>query len=160
MNIEFEDIRPCNNDEIGEKLLELMQDESFMHLMKTYFPMVDLAQIAQSGKGFSNPVEFQTIVIRPILEALISKAATSLTVSGEANITDETAVFLSNHRDIVMDPALLSLSLMRTITACIEQGWSGFSKRTGSRVLIFSIASSFLIPRQESSGPVIPTSVI
>ena len=115
MNIEFEDIRPCNNDEIGEKLLELMQDESFMHLMKTYFPMVDLAQIAQSGKGFSNSVEFQTIVIRPILEALISKAATSLTVSGEANITDETAVFLSNHRDIVMDPALLSLSLMRTI---------------------------------------------
>ena len=114
MNIEFEDIRPLNNDEIGKNLLGLMQDESFMHLMKNYFPMVDLAQMTQSGKEFSNLVEFQNVVIRPILESLISKVATSLTVSGEGNITDETAVFLSNHRDIVMDPALLSLSLMRT----------------------------------------------
>lgn len=109
----FEDIRPCNDDEIGKKLLELMQDEQFMHLLKNYFPMVDLIQIAQSGKGFSNLVEFQNVVIRPILESLISKAATSLTVSGEEQISSIPSVFLSNHRDIVMDPSLLALSLMR-----------------------------------------------
>ncbi len=109
----FEDIRPCNDDEIGKKLLELMQDEQFMHLMKNYFPMVDLTQIAQSGKSFSNLVEFQNVVIRPILESLISKAATSLTVSGEEQISSIPSVFLSNHRDIVMDPSLLALSLMR-----------------------------------------------
>lgn len=109
----FEDIRPCNDDEIGKKLLELMQDEQFMHLVKNYFPMVDLTQIAQSGKGFSNLVEFQNVVIRPILESLISKAATSLTVSGEEQISSIPSVFLSNHRDIVMDPSLLALSLMR-----------------------------------------------
>ena len=113
MDIEFEDIRPWNDDEIGKKLLELMQDESFMHLMKTYFPMVNLAQIAQSGKGFSTLVEFQNVVIRPILESLISKTATSLTTSGEAQISSIPSVFLSNHRDIVMDPSLLALSLMR-----------------------------------------------
>lgn len=109
----FEDIRPCNDDEIGKKLLELMQDEQFMHLLKNYFPMVNLTQIAQSGKGFSNLVEFQNVVIRPILESLISKAATSLTVSGEEQISSIPSVFLSNHRDIVMDPSLLALSLMR-----------------------------------------------
>ena len=109
----FEDIRPCNDDEIGKKLLELMQDEQFMHLLKNYFPMVDLTQIAQSGKGFSNLVEFQNVVIRPILESLISKAATSLTVSGKEQISSIPSVFLSNHRDIVMDPSLLALSLMR-----------------------------------------------
>lgn len=109
----FEDIRPCNDDEIGKKLLELMQDEQFMHLLKNYFPMVDLTQIAQSGKGFSNLVEFQNVVIRPILESLILKAATSLTVSGEEQISSIPSVFLSNHRDIVMDPSLLALSLMR-----------------------------------------------
>ena len=113
MDIEFDDIRPWNDDEIGKKLLELMQDESFMHLMKTYFPMVNLAQIAQSGKGFSTLVEFQNVVIRPILESLISKTATSLTTSGEAQISSIPSVFLSNHRDIVMDPSLLALSLMR-----------------------------------------------
>ena len=113
MNTDFEDIRPCNDDEIGKKLLELMQDEQFMHLLKNYFPMVDLTQIAQSGKGFSNLVEFQNVVIRPILESLISKAATSLTVSGEEQISWIPSVFLSNHRDIVMDPSLLALSLMR-----------------------------------------------
>lgn len=113
MNTDFEDIRPCNDDEIGKKLLELMQDEQFMHLLKNYFPMVDLTQIAQSGKGFSNLVEFQNVVIRPILESLISKAATSLTVSGEEQISSIPSVFLSNHRDIVMDPSLLALSLMR-----------------------------------------------
>ena len=116
----FDDIRPWNNDEIGEKLLSLMQDASFMRLMKTYFPMVDLAQIAQSGKGFSNLVEFQAVVIRPVLEAIISKAATSLTVSGEENVANSPSLFLSNHRDIVMDPALLSLALMRTTGSTCE----------------------------------------
>ncbi len=111
----FEDIRPCNDDEIGKKLLELMQDEQFMHLMKNYFPMVDLTKIAQSGKDFSNLVEFQNVVIRPILESLISKAATSLTISGEEQISSIPSVFLSNHRDIVMDPSLLALSLMRVM---------------------------------------------
>lgn len=111
----FEDIRPCNDDEIGKKLLELMQDEQFMHLIKNYFPMVDLTKIAQSGKGFSNLVEFQNVVIRPILESLISKAATSLTISGEEQISSIPSVFLSNHRDIVMDPSLLALSLMRVM---------------------------------------------
>lgn len=112
-NIDFEDIRPCNDDEIGKKLLELVSDESFMSLLKNYFPMVDLQKITQSGNGFSNLVEFQNVVIRPILEALISKTATSLTVSGEENITATPSIFMSNHRDIVMDPSLLALSLMR-----------------------------------------------
>ena len=123
----FDDIRPWNNDEIGEKLLSLMQDASFMHLMKTYFPMVDLAQIAQSGKGFSNLVEFQAVVIRPVLEAIISKAATSLTVSGEENVANSPSLFLSNHRDIVMDPALLSLALVGrffTISTTWVAKWS------------------------------------
>ena len=53
------------------------------------------------------------MVIRPILEALISTSATSLTVSGEEQISSIPSVFLSNHRDIVMDPSLLALSLMR-----------------------------------------------
>lgn len=109
----FDDIRPVNNDEIAENLQSLLSDPSFVHLIKTYFPMVNLDQIAQASSRFSNLVEFQNMVIRPILEALISTSATSLTVSGEEQISSIPSVFLSNHRDIVMDPSLLALSLMR-----------------------------------------------
>lgn len=115
----FDDIRPVNNDEIAENLQSLLSDPSFVHLIKTYFPMVNLDQIAQASSRFSNLVEFQNMVIRPILEALISTSATSLTVSGEEQISSIPSVFLSNHRDIVMDPSLLALSLMRTTgTTC------------------------------------------
>lgn len=115
----FDDIRPVNNDEIAENLQSLLSDPSFVHLIKTYFPMVNLDQIAQASSRFSNLVEFQNMVIRPILEALISTSATSLTVSGEEQISSIPSVFLSNHRDIVMDPSLLALSLMRvTGTTC------------------------------------------
>ena len=109
----FDDIRPVNNDEIAENLQSLLSDPSFVHLIKTYFPMVNLDQIAQASSRFSNLVEFQNMVIRPILEALISTSATSLTVSGKEQISSIPSVFLSNHRDIVMDPSLLALSLMR-----------------------------------------------
>ena len=115
----FDDIRPVNNDEIAENLQSLLSDASFVHLIKTYFPMVNLDQIAQVSGRFSNLVEFQNMVIRPILEALISTSATSLTVSGEEHITSSPTLFISNHRDIVMDPSLLALSLMRTTgTTC------------------------------------------
>ena len=115
----FDDIRPVNNDEIAENLQSLLSDPSFVHLIKTYFPMVNLDQIAQASSRFSNLVEFQNMVIRPILETLISTSATSLTVSGEEHITASPTLFISNHRDIVMDPSLLALSLMRTTgTTC------------------------------------------
>ena len=115
----FDDIRPVNNDEIAENLQSLLSDPSFVHLIKTYFPMVNLDQIAQASSRFSNLVEFQNMVIRPILEALISTSATSLTVSGEEHISSLPTLFISNHRDIVMDPSLLALSLMRTTgTTC------------------------------------------
>ena len=115
----FYDIRPVNNDEIAENLQSLLSDPSFVHLIKTYFPMVNLDQIAQASSRFSNLVEFQNMVIRPILETLISTSATSLTVSGEEHITASPTLFISNHRDIVMDPSLLALSLMRTTgTTC------------------------------------------
>ena len=83
----FDDIRPVNNDEIAENLQSLLSDPSFVYLIKTYFPMVNLDQIAQASSRFSNLVEFQNMVIRPILEALISTSATSLTVSGEEHIS-------------------------------------------------------------------------
>lgn len=113
MNTDFDDIRPFSNDEINAKIAELIGEPQFRAIVSGQFPSVNLDALAAAKPVFANATEFQRTVIQPILEEFTRKVTTSLTASGLENVTAEPTLFMSNHRDIVMDPALLQLVLFR-----------------------------------------------
>lgn len=119
-DINFEDIRPYSDQEMPEILRSLCSEPEFNTLVKTYFPMVDIEKVASSAHSFSSVTMMQDMIIRPVLEAVVGKLTTSLTASGLENVSEVPAVYMSNHRDIVMDPTLLQLIMLRHGKATTE----------------------------------------
>jgi glycerol-3-phosphate O-acyltransferase len=115
---EFEDIRPYRDDEVRPVVDRLLQDDDlssalakFRHpLLYTFFP----GWVTKKAHAILSEeiAHVQTIhdvqkIIEKYLDALIESTTTSLTSEGlESLDTTEPYLFMSNHRDITMDPAL------------------------------------------------------
>ncbi|MGM9806259.1 MAG: 1-acyl-sn-glycerol-3-phosphate acyltransferase [Candidatus Aphodosoma sp.] len=112
-NIDFDDIRPYTDAEMPGILASLVAEPEFRSLMASYFPQVDLNAVLAGAGSFGTVFNFQKTVILPVLEEVTHKLASSLTASGLENLTGRPAVFMSNHRDIVMDPTFLQLIMLR-----------------------------------------------
>lgn len=109
----FNDIRPFSDEELSEKLTELLDAAEFTALVKQQFPLVDVDALRGATGSFGSVTAFQRAVILPLLEDFVKKTTTSVTASGIENLTDAPAIYMSNHRDIVMDPTLLQLVMLR-----------------------------------------------
>ncbi|MFT4861879.1 MAG: 1-acyl-sn-glycerol-3-phosphate acyltransferase [Pseudohongiellaceae bacterium] len=119
----FQDIRPYNDQEIRPVLNELIKDRGFLTTIgQFYYPRLTKAlpglmcfAAQQKLKRQLKPVHnIKTMqdVIAQYMDKMIEDTATKLTHSGMENLkADRSYVFISNHRDIVMDPAFVNYML-------------------------------------------------
>ncbi len=107
----FDDIRPYRDDEMEMAISKLIVEDEFISILK-YFFKKNYLNYLESLKTVREADEFQVFLIKPILDGLKAASMTELTFSGIENIlTNQPCLFISNHRDIVLDPALLDLVL-------------------------------------------------
>lgn len=109
---EFDDIRPYTDQEVPQIIDELCDDEHFRQVIQTIFPEMPYPVFVAKAHGIKSALEFQKTFCYPFLQKLLSEKSTGLfmdcsTLDKEGNYT-----FISNHRDIVLDSALLSLLLL------------------------------------------------
>lgn len=109
----FEDIRPYEGEEIARTIKELCEDAEFCGVASK-LPGFDINKLRASADRYTDVVDFQRDWERPLLEWVVKANATDLQVTGVENISDGPQLFLTNHRDITIDPAFMALSLMRT----------------------------------------------
>ena len=127
---DFDDIRPFLPEELPEVFDRLIKDESFQNVIKTIHPDVPVEKIAELIRSCKSNYEFQLKLIYPILEKLLSKASTGMT-SDYTNINKCNGfTFVSNHRDIVLDSALLDVTL-------INNGYDTVEIAIGDNLLVF-----------------------
>ncbi|ROR94864.1 acyltransferase-like protein [Sinobacterium caligoides] len=119
----FKDIRPYRDDEVREVLEGLFgNDELLSAIAKLRFPKAAdhfgwlikpvLRQLLRYQLRGVNDVESFQLVVKKYMEHMISSTTSAFTVSGLQNL-DPTKryCFLSNHRDIALDPAFVSFAL-------------------------------------------------
>ncbi len=122
---EFDDIRPYNDEEVVPTLKRLLADNEFLDaVIKLKKPnigrfasrlMRPLARraIAAEVKGVDSVDVFQARMEKYLKRAL-DNSVTELTVSGLEHLNKEGAYcFMSNHRDIAMDPAFVNWTLFQ-----------------------------------------------
>lgn len=109
---EFDDIRPYDSEELPEVYDRLLANKQFQEVLKTLYPNVPLDAIAAKMKSCKTNQEFQLAFCYDILEKLLKKA--SLGCDMDSSDIDNTRcyTFMSNHRDIVLDSALLDKLLV------------------------------------------------
>ena len=120
---EFDDIRPYNDSEVPAVIARLIADPEFIDLLLSRKVPV-LAKICpwllrpllrrslSKAAVDINSVDDLQRYITGSLKALIERTTDGYSVSGLENLDPNKAyLFLSNHRDIALDPAMVNLAL-------------------------------------------------
>jgi len=112
MNTKFDDIRPYIDAEIPEAMNRIADSELLPGIAKFVFPDKELSEVQQLLRSFTNIHDFQVGVMYAFNQQVISRSIDKFTYSGTERLDPEKSyLFISNHRDIVLDSSLLQLVL-------------------------------------------------
>lgn len=114
MNIpsEFDSIRPFEPEELPAAYTSLLADPQFTAVLNALFPGVPVEVIRQKLFACKTNLDFQKAFCYTFLEKLLAKASTGCDIDASEVDTNGRYTFISNHRDIVLDSALLDKLLI------------------------------------------------
>ena len=109
----FDHIRPFYDSEVNEALRSVAHHPMMKALMSFTFPDVeDQVWIDQLKKTHSKR-DFQANFIYNAVQKVLEKSSEGLTTSGFEKLDNHTPyLYISNHRDIILDTSLLNVSLL------------------------------------------------
>lgn len=108
----FDDIRPFSPEELPEAYDRLLADPQFQAVVKYLFPQVPLAAVSAKMHACPTSVVFQKTFIYDLIEKLMAKVSRGFEMDCSAVDPAQHYTFMSNHRDIVLDAALLDVLLI------------------------------------------------
>ncbi|MDR0973373.1 MAG: 1-acyl-sn-glycerol-3-phosphate acyltransferase [Prevotellaceae bacterium] len=132
MNVtEFDDIRPYTDAELPSVMEELLADPAFMHMIESTPSPWSKEQLVTTLRSCRTKLELQKRIMYPLLWHLAHRFTDSLTMDMNA-ITDRTKAYtyISNHRDIILDPAFLAILLF-------DEGLDTMEIAIGDNLLIY-----------------------
>ncbi len=115
MNIpaEFDEIRPYTPEELPQVFDELLADPSFRAVVPKLMPGVPFENISKQLHRCKDNLEVQIDIFYPLLYKIIQEHSDGFSMDASA-LPDRQKkyTFISNHRDIVLDPGFLSVGLL------------------------------------------------
>lgn len=110
----FDDIAPYDDSLFPEKLEALVKEPGFKHAVTYALPGIDYDSFAEGMKKVRGKEELQEKIMRPFLEKLANEYTNGLFCVGLDSLADGSPrIFMTNHRDIVLDSAYLNTCFMR-----------------------------------------------
>ena len=111
---EYKDIAPFDDELFSERMKKLVSDPGFENAIKYVLPGSDFRELADTLLKIDNKEDFQKKVMLSILKKLEDGTTDGVTDSGLDNIDlTQPRLFMSNHRDIVLDASFLGLVMIR-----------------------------------------------
>ena len=108
----YDSIRTYEQEELPEVYERLIADEQFKAVVGKVFPQVPFEALAAKLKQCKTNLDFQIAFCYPFLKDLLSKASKGCDIDISAIDNTRRYTFVSNHRDIVLDSALLDVMLI------------------------------------------------
>ncbi len=119
----YQEIRPYRDDEVGQVLFDLLHNNEFVDAITKYqFPKASrwaglflrpiVKQYLAARMGDVDTVRNFQQLVESYMNKMIKRSTTKLSCSGLDRLDKEDAyLFVSNHRDIAMDPAFVNWML-------------------------------------------------
>jgi hypothetical protein len=148
----FDDIRPFYDTEVTQALKEMTSEPELPVILKSIFPAKDPEELYSRLKSYHTVKDFQSQFVIEVVRVIIERSVDGLTWSGLEKLNrDKVCLFMSNHRDIVLDPTLMDLILF-------ENGFSIPQLAIGNNLLVSPLVTkivklnkSFIVQRNESA---------
>ncbi len=112
---DYDEIRPYNDSEVPEKLKLLLNDPAFKEVFRMLFhdPRKEKAMVTHLEK-MKSVEQLQSTFVYQIVERIIKGTTDGITTSGLDYLDNRKAyLFVSNHRDIILDAAFLNYVILR-----------------------------------------------
>ncbi|MBQ9410088.1 MAG: acyltransferase [Bacteroidales bacterium] len=112
---EYMDIAPFNDEEASAALTRLSNHPNTKWISKRIFPDQPETLLGEILRSIHTVDEFQSIVMTKAIQWVIDQTIKEFTYDGLDNLTSIEGKYLamSNHRDIILDPAFLQLILLK-----------------------------------------------
>lgn len=127
----YKDIRPYTAEELPAVIEELIADSQFRDVIGMVFPQMPFDVFAAKARNCQTSLDFQKAFCYPFLKQLAADKSSGMSMDSSAVDKTGNYTFISNHRDIVLDSAFLSVLLLD----------NGFSNTTeiaiGDNLLIY-----------------------
>lgn len=115
MNIpaEFNDIRPYTPEELPQICEELLADKDFQTVIQSVMPGVPMEMIAAQLRQCKTNLDVQKAFFHKLLHDIMQQYSDGFDLDA-SSLPDKqkSYTFISNHRDIVLDPGFLSVGLL------------------------------------------------
>lgn len=108
----FDAIRPFESEELPEVFERLLGNAQFAQVVAYVFKDVPFDMLAQKMRACKTNLEFQVAFCYPFIKGLLQKASLGCDMNVDAIDMEKRYTFVSNHRDIVLDSALLDVLLV------------------------------------------------
>jgi len=126
----FDNIAPLYDHDVKQAIQEILVDPGFQHAAKYLIPHIDWNEFSAEMSTYNTKEEFQAKMIYPVIKMLGMKVSPNIKGDRWETIDrSEEHLFLSNHRDIVLDAGLLNI--LRH-----EQGFATTEIAIGDNLLI------------------------
>jgi 1-acyl-sn-glycerol-3-phosphate acyltransferase len=110
---DFEDIRPYTDSEVPVIIERLLRDETFFRVMSWIYPHANRESLSNLMRSVTSVREFQEKVSGPAFKVLEKHTTNGLGFENSHNLVkNKPYLFLSNHRDIILDSAFLNVLLI------------------------------------------------
>lgn len=158
---EYNEIRPYRDNEIHEVIKVLTKEESFKTLLQFLFPHIPVNDFIEKLLSIRSVKEFQIGIIYPYIKEIIKSTTQGLTSEGLDTLDPEKSyLFISNHRDIVLDSAFLNILLH-------ENGHDTSEIAIGDNLLIYpwitqlvKLNKSFVVRRNLPARQMLQSSIL
>jgi glycerol-3-phosphate O-acyltransferase len=109
---QFDSIRPFYDAEVNAAIREIVDDSMLAAMMQFTFPEDQSQSWKERMKHTHSLRDFQINFIYPAVKKVLEMSSDGLTVGGFDQLEPNTAyLFVSNHRDIILDTSLLNACL-------------------------------------------------
>ncbi|MBD8487660.1 1-acyl-sn-glycerol-3-phosphate acyltransferase [Echinicola sp. CAU 1574] len=108
----FDHIRPFYDTEVNKAILGIVDDPMMKAIMNFTFPEMEDNEWKKQLSRTHSIRDFQINFIYPAIRMVLKKSSEGLSYSGFDKLDQHTAyLFISNHRDIILDTSLLNYTL-------------------------------------------------
>ena len=111
---EFSDIAPYDDSDFQHYMSRLVKEPGFEHAIRYVMPDVKYPEMVQNLLQIKSKDEFQRTIMQGMLELLERMTTSGVTDSGLEDFdASKSVLFITNHRDIVLDTSFLGLAMLR-----------------------------------------------
>lgn len=129
-NTKFDNIRPYRDSEVRGAIDRLAESEEFFYVFSKLWDGFTKEFFVEQTKNISTIQEFRDLIINPLFKKITDLTTCGITVDGlEYLDKDKSYLFISDHRDIILDSAILNLILA-------SNGYKATENAIGSNLLL------------------------